>query len=55
MVQHQYAVSAIFEQSAQDAASPIVPVCGKAGRILHQRLGDHPGPSNGSYDRLSVF
>ena len=51
MAQHQYAVSVILEQSAQDAASPIVTVCGKAGRILHQRLGDHPGYNSGSYDR----
>ena len=51
MAQHQYAVSVIPEQSVPDAVPPIVPVCGKAGRILHQRLGDHPGYSSGSYDR----
>ena len=51
MAQHQYAVLVIPEQSVPDAALPIVPVHGKAGHILHQRLRDHPGHSSGSYDR----
>jgi len=51
MVQHQYAVSVNPEQTDKDAFTPILQVCGKAGRILHQRLGDHPGHSSGSYDR----
>ena len=54
MASRQYAVLVILEQSVPDVVPLIVPVCGKADRILHQRLRDHPGHSSGSYDRLSV-